>query len=481
VSKQAFLLCFGFQIAAARLLHSLPEDTYAFPKYRVSFLNGLPVLRETAERWLQDGLRGGELEFLNQPWSDVNVRAPSSLKGIGSGDSKEDGEPFPTKASNITLEYMKMGPDDSYICLIPPPLENSTPALEEQEEDVTPVQSWSLLQPLSGTCLYHRQPWFTYSYCHNQEIRQFRELAQTHLNPSGGYEPMEDHDWESYILGRAPPVPEPGVDLTTAQETALAANLELARGAGSRYLVQRWGDGTMCDKTGKHREVEVQFHCSMTVTDTILLVREAKTCSYVLVIHTPRLCGQPGFKSRLETRDQAYIRCREVVDSIDATTQADGVATQSDRPSNKMSQRKPLLAVPAQRPPADAKAADTASAKDKAQAYNDRLDSLRKALETMLGHKDGDGDDEPQVFVEQIDLGDGAEDLMFEIAFDERVLERHPDQRADFAGARQSLVEMLRSAGFDVKGEKNGEEKKAKKEEKRTDDGGDPPQGREEL
>lgn len=38
----------------------------------------------------------------------------------------------------------------------------------------------------------------------------------------------------------------------------VAANLELARGAGSRYLVQRWGDGTMCDKTGKPREVEVQ-------------------------------------------------------------------------------------------------------------------------------------------------------------------------------------------------------------------------------
>jgi protein OS-9 len=43
-----------------------------------------------------------------------------------------------------------------------------------------------------------------------------------------------------------------------ADHGALAANLELARGAGSRYLVQRWGDGTKCDKTGKRREIEVQ-------------------------------------------------------------------------------------------------------------------------------------------------------------------------------------------------------------------------------
>lgn len=54
---------------------------------------------------------------------------------------------------NITLEHMKMGPDDSYICLIPPP-ESSAPS--EEQEEVTPVQSWALLKPLSGRCLYVR-------------------------------------------------------------------------------------------------------------------------------------------------------------------------------------------------------------------------------------------------------------------------------------------------------------------------------------
>jgi hypothetical protein len=47
-------------------------------------------------------------------------------------------------------------------------------------------------------------------------------------------------------------------DVAVAEQAALAANLELARGAGSRYLVQRWGDGTVCDKTGRRREIEVQ-------------------------------------------------------------------------------------------------------------------------------------------------------------------------------------------------------------------------------
>jgi len=63
--------------------------------------------------------------------------------------------------------------------------------------------------------------------------------------------------WEAYDLGRAPESGS-GVDLSQADHGAVGANLELARGAGSRYLLQRWGDGTTCDKTGKRREIEVQ-------------------------------------------------------------------------------------------------------------------------------------------------------------------------------------------------------------------------------
>lgn len=44
----------------------------------------------------------------------------------------------------------------------------------------------------------------------------------------------------------------------TAEDIAAANKLELARGAGQRYLVQRWEDGTVCDKTGIPRKIEVQ-------------------------------------------------------------------------------------------------------------------------------------------------------------------------------------------------------------------------------
>lgn len=104
--------------------------------------------------------------------------------------------------------------------------------------------------PLTHFCLYPQVV-----------INRRKTLKYAHSftrNPITQYRSRNSHQWESYTLGKAPPAPEPGADLTVAEQNALAANLELARGVGSRYLVQRWGDGTLCDKTKKPREVEVQ-------------------------------------------------------------------------------------------------------------------------------------------------------------------------------------------------------------------------------
>jgi len=139
--------------------------------------------------------------------------------------------------------------------------------------------------PLDPDKLYqricqHRQGWFTYAYCHNQYVRQFREKEpQLPLGPSespltltvlsadtthpGIKEPHEDPNEDAYTLGHAPTTTvrspdEPEANVAVPDRAALANRLELARGAGHRYLIQRWGEGTVCDKTGKKREIEVQ-------------------------------------------------------------------------------------------------------------------------------------------------------------------------------------------------------------------------------
>lgn len=57
---------------------------------------------------------------------------------------------------DYTIQPMKMGPRDTYLCFIPPSIEQVSPPPEETITEVTPSHSWSLLQPLDGSCLYVR-------------------------------------------------------------------------------------------------------------------------------------------------------------------------------------------------------------------------------------------------------------------------------------------------------------------------------------
>ncbi|KAF8320093.1 hypothetical protein DL93DRAFT_2164265 [Clavulina sp. PMI_390] len=290
---------------------SIPEDPFAFPKYRLSFLNGFSLDNSTAKRWLAEGLPGGEAEFLGKDPTTASSASATSHQSIdpvvahdhAAAPSGDDAVAFPNapKPSDISLQLMRIGPQSSYLCLIPPP-PPPPPASEESIDDRatisaarSPASSWELLQPMSQGCLYYTLGWFTYSYCHNKYVKQFREAPHAHPHPPGGRIPVEDPEWESYYLGIAPSPETAGSEVAPLEQVAAAHKLELARGAGQRY---------------------------------------------VLVIHTPRLCGEPGFKSERASQDESVLRCREVVsDEAFAAEQARRIAgsTTSSSPNSKNS------------------------------------------------------------------------------------------------------------------------------------------------
>ncbi|CAE6418751.1 Protein OS-9 homolog [Rhizoctonia solani AG-1 IB] len=162
---------------------------------------------------------------------------------------------------------MRLGLGKEYLCLVPPP-DQGNPSFE----DTTPPPS----------------------------------------HPKGRI-PQEDTEWEAYNLGVSPAAKQKSGSDVSRQAESAAANLELQRAADQRYLVQRWGDGTQCDKTGRKRQIEIQFHCSMSSVDQIMFVKEVSVCNYLIVIHTPRICSEPGFKSQRDSVKAAPIRCRQVV------------------------------------------------------------------------------------------------------------------------------------------------------------------------
>lgn len=195
-----------------------------------------------------------------------------------------------------------------HLCSIPSStsIESSTSSPSSTDKNAILQSGLDILEPLKSQCLFRTIDWFTYSFCHGTEVRQFRALPGTN-GPHGT--PAADPTQESYILGRFTPNSEkiyPDKDSksnggdknhlvssqshTTAtlgstsssdtnvgkekskeqieggEEEDGAELVEVLRFSSSgdqddlaeRYLSQKWGGGTRCDITMEPRETEVQ-------------------------------------------------------------------------------------------------------------------------------------------------------------------------------------------------------------------------------
>jgi protein OS-9 len=205
------------------------------------------------------------------------------------------------------------------------------------------------------------------------------------------------------------------------------------------------------------------------MTDSIMFVKETKTCHYILVINTPRLCGEPGFKSRIDLRDAALIRCRQVVDAT-TLANADSSLPEADHP---FSQRRPPVA---NHPPLDAAdalsgagvesdggdASQTAAEPDAKGAY-DHNDMLRRALEAILqktGNPQGndagaDAGTAPRVVVEEMGDGEMVIEFISEIEMNDEAggdAQRRVDDISKMMDSKM-FEDALRAAGFDVRDE----------------------------
>lgn len=162
--------------------------------------------------------------------------------------------------------------------------------------------------------MYYMSGWWSYSFCYKSQIKQFHALPSGNGVPA--YPPMEDPATQSFILGKFPQIDNDDAtegDDSEHQKRA-TESAELQTKGGSRYLVQRLAGGSKCDLTGRDRKIEVQFHCHPQTTDRIGWIKELTTCSYLMVIYTPRLCNDVAFLP--PQQDQVHpIECREIISS----------------------------------------------------------------------------------------------------------------------------------------------------------------------
>ncbi|KAH0564933.1 hypothetical protein GP486_001671 [Trichoglossum hirsutum] len=309
------LLTLATVVLGTQRVFSVYDDLLALPQYEIYFSNSF-ITEADAKSLLS--LSASTKAKATSPVS----QQPLELLGAKTEPLNEDDE---FDGSSNTYEPMVLD-GKQYLCAIPivsEPQKNTastetSQADTENELSRATTRGWELLKEMEGSCLYFMSGWWSYSFCYNAEVKQFHQLPAYRGVPT--YPPMEDPTTPSYVLGRVRSTYSrkggSSIDGRTRAGSAEADTTELQVKGEMRYLVQKLRGGTVCDLTGKERKIEVQYHCDPQSAARIGWIKEVSTCSYLMVIYTPRLCSDITFLPPRENKAHS-ITCREVVHSQD--------------------------------------------------------------------------------------------------------------------------------------------------------------------
>ncbi|KAH0629019.1 hypothetical protein JD844_010756 [Phrynosoma platyrhinos] len=173
-----------------------------------------------------------------------------------------------------------------YECRLPAAAVKIHQDKEEDPQSYTGLGISELLKPMEAApCLIKTKDWWTYEFCYGKHIQQY-------------------HMEESEIKGDILYLGYYQSAFDWGNETAKASKQHKLK----RYHSQTYVNGSKCNLNGKPREAEVRFLCEEGSGDYIARVDEPQSCSYVLTIHTTRICHHP-FLRPPSTATPQTIRC----------------------------------------------------------------------------------------------------------------------------------------------------------------------------
>ncbi|XP_062827150.1 protein OS-9 isoform X1 [Anolis carolinensis] len=173
-----------------------------------------------------------------------------------------------------------------YECRLPAAAVKIHQDKEEDPQSYTGLGISELLKPMEAApCLIKTKDWWTYEFCYGKHIQQYH-MEESEIKGDilylGYYQSA--FDWDN--------------------ETAKASKQHKLK----RYHSQTYVNGSKCNLNGKPREAEVRFLCEEGAGDYIARVDEPQSCSYVLTVHTTRICHHP-FLRPPSTATPQTIRC----------------------------------------------------------------------------------------------------------------------------------------------------------------------------
>lgn len=202
-------------------------------------------------------------------------------------------------------EVMKIK-NETYICILP-----VLPSSELASEDSQDLPKWEesqllhakeegvkKLAAMNSQCIYYVKDWWTYYFCYGKDIRQF------HM--------------DNYVPNAELPEPGPGVASYILGKFSKKKNgdpnykIKVNVDGDANYLSYTLRDGTTCDLTQKDRSIEVQFYCSPDTIDSILWIKEIRSCEYQIALKTAKICNDPVFAPPKKVKPRT-IKCQRVL------------------------------------------------------------------------------------------------------------------------------------------------------------------------
>ncbi|KAF2726756.1 hypothetical protein EJ04DRAFT_506767 [Polyplosphaeria fusca] len=313
---------------------SVFDDLLAYPQYEVLFPDTY-ILEHEATALLSQPTSSGTSSVTHKSQETQDLSKPDAPSASPTSDEA---------ALEHIYEAVTVA-GQRYLCSIPviPEAEpqnatataEETKAAEEKELMRASDRGWELLEGMQGNCIYYLSGWWSYSFCYKGDVKQFHSLTPARGVPV--YPPVEDTSVKSFILGSYPEAQRKGkgkearktlgseeeagdtIDDEGNTKPSRSKGLELAKlvtHGTTRYMVQQLTDGTECDLTGRPRKIEVQYHCNPQASDKIAMIKETSTCSYLMIIYTPRLCNDAAFMPPQENLAHP-ISCQPVLASTE--------------------------------------------------------------------------------------------------------------------------------------------------------------------
>ncbi|KAM3935199.1 protein OS-9 isoform 2-T2 [Leptodactylus fuscus] len=226
--------------------------------------------------WLLSGVTWASIGFLNlEELTEMKYGIEILSEPVIKGQSKAD------NIVTIASKYKQ-----NYECKLPAIAVKFHQEKEDDPQTYSGLGISELLKPMEAApCLTKTKDWWTYEFCYGKHIQQYH-IEESEVKGDilylGYYQ--SEFDWNN--------------------ETAKASKHHKLK----RYHSQMFVNGSKCDLNGKFRETEVRFVCEEGSGDYIARVDEPQSCTYVLTIHTTRICNHP-FLRPPSTGTPQPIRC----------------------------------------------------------------------------------------------------------------------------------------------------------------------------